>query len=241
MSVEKGMNQMSIIRVLSAGAPKGGVARTAELFEKTTGHSFEITFTPAPRIKETVEGGTAEADVVVAAAPAVEAFEAQGRTITGVMTVIGSIKAGVVVRVGAHEPDLSSAESLKTELLAADSLVRNEASSGLYIASMIEAMGIAEAVGDKTVCLPTGGDVLDHLAQSELEREIGFGQLTEIRRLEPEGKIKLVGALPKEVENITTYAAAPLAQAVDGDAAKAYVEFLAGSDAGEILRASGVE
>ena len=238
---KKGAKQMSNIRILSAGAPKGGVARTAELFEKTTGHSFDITFTTAPKIREAVDSGTAEADVVVAAAPAVEAFEAEGRTIAGVVTVIGSIKAGVVVRAGAHEPDISSAESLKLALLEADSLVRNEASSGLYIARMIEAMGINDAVADKTVCLPTGGDVLDHLAASTIDKEIGFGQVTEIRRLEPEGRIKLVGALPKEVENITTYAAAPLAGAEDEDAATAYVAFLASIDAQKILRASGVE
>jgi molybdate transport system substrate-binding protein len=232
---------MSNIRVLSAGAPKGGVARTAELFEKTAGHSFDITFATAPKIKQAVDGGMAEADVVVATAQAVEAFAAEGRTIAGVMTVIGSIKAGVVVRTGAHEPDISSAESLKRELLAAESIVRNEASSGLYIARMIEAMGIAGAVNDKTLCLPTGGDVLDHLAQSNVQKEIGFGQLTEIRRLEPEGRIRLVGALPKEVENITTYAAAPLADAEDEEAAKAYVAFLASIDAQKILRDSGVE
>ncbi len=232
---------MSKIRVLSAGAPKGGVAGTAELFEKTTGHSFDITFATAPKIRQAVEEGTAAADVVVATAQAVAVFEAEGRTAPGVMTVIGSIKAGVVVRLGAHEPDISSAESLKQALLEAGSIVRNQASSGLYIARMMEALGIAEAVAHKTVCLATGGDVLGHLAESGIDKEIGFGQLTEIRRLEPEGRIKLVGALPKEVENITIYAAVPLAGAEDGDAARAYVQFLASIEAREILRASGVE
>jgi molybdate transport system substrate-binding protein len=232
---------MSLIRVLSAGAPKGGVALTAEAFEAQTGHSFEITFATAPVIKAAVEGGTADADVVVATAPAVADFEAEGRTIAGVHTVIGSIKAGVVIRVGAEAPDISSAETLKRALLDAQSIVRNEASSGLYIARMFDDLGIAEAVADKTVCLPTGGDVLDHLAISTIAREIGFGQLTEIRRLEPEGRIRLVGALPKEVENITTYGAAPLVDAGDSDAATAYVHFLESTEAREILVSSGVE
>jgi molybdate transport system substrate-binding protein len=235
---------MTMIRVLSAGAPKGGIARTAEIFEKKTGHRFEISFATAPKIKAAIEDGTAEADVVVATDQAIQAFDAEGRTIAGAVTVIGSIKAGVVIRMGAHEPDISSAESLKQELLAAESIVRNEASSGLYIARMIEAMGIEAAVDDKTVRLPTGGDVLDHLAESTIDQEIGFGQLTEIRRLEPEGRIKLVGALPKPVENITTYAAAPLASIGDpevAEAAAAYVEFLAGEEARKILSESGVE
>ncbi len=232
---------MSLIKVLSAGAPKGGVTMTAEAFQDKTGHTFEVTFTPAPKIKAEVESGAADADVVVAAAPAVAEFEAQGRTIAGVRTVIGSIKAGVVVRVGAEVPDISSAETLKQALLDAQSLVRNEASSGLYIAGMFEKLGIAEAVTAKTVCLSTGAGVLDHLAQSVITNEIGFGQLTEIRRLESEGRIKLVGALPAEVENITTYGAAPLVGAGDVDAASDYVRFLESAEAREILVASGVE
>ena len=232
---------MGLIRVLSAGAPKGGVALTAEAFEGKTGHRFEITFATAPTIKAAVEGGTADADVVVATAPAVADFEAEGRIIAGVITVIGSIKAGVVVRAGAEVPDISSAETLKRALLEARSLVRNEASSGLYIARMFESLGIAHEVAAKTLCLATGGDVLDHLAKSTVDREIGFGQLTEIRRLEPEGRIKLVGALPDELENITSYAAAPLAGARDADAATAYVRFLASDQARKILVASGVE
>jgi len=231
---------MGLIRVLSAGAPKGGVALTAEAFEAKTGHRFEITFVTAPVIKAAVDGGTADADVVVATAPAVAGFEAEGRTMAGVHTVIGSIKAGVVIRVGAQAPDISSAGTLKRALLEAQSVVRNEASSGLYIARMLETLGIADQVADKTVCLPTGADVLNHLAQSNIAKEIGFGQLTVIRRLELEGRIRLVGALPKEVENITTYAAAPLMGAGDADAA-AYVRFLASDEARKILVSSGVE
>lgn len=232
---------MGLIRVLSAGAPKGGVALTAEVFERKTGHRFEITFTTAPKIKAAVEGGSVDADVVVATAEAVAGFEAEGHTVPGVHTVIGSIKAGVVIRVGADEPDITSAETLRQALLEAQSIVRNEASSGLYIARMIERLGVADQVADKTVCLPTGADVLDHLARSAVTKEIGFGQLTEIRRLEPEGRVRLVGPLPKEVENITTYAAAALAGAGDADAAIAYVKFLKGDEARKILVSSGVE
>ena len=232
---------MGLIKVLSAGAPKGGVALTAEAFQGKTGHRLKITFATAPTIKAAVDRGAADADVVVASAPAVAGFEAEGRTIAGVRTVIGSIKTGVVVRVGAQMPDISSAKSLTRALLAAQSIVRNEASSGLYIARMLQGLGIADRVADKIVCLATGGDVLDHLAKGTMDREFGFGQLTEIRRLEPEGRIALVGALPTELENITSYAAAPLAGARDAAAATAYVRFLASDQARKILVASGVE
>jgi molybdate transport system substrate-binding protein len=232
---------VATIHVLSAGAPKGGVGGTAEAFERKSGHGFAITFATAPKIKETVEGGAAEADVVVATEPAVDGFDAAGLIQPGARTVIGSVKAGVVVREGAEVPDISSAAALKEALLAADAIVRNEASSGLYIARMIEGLGIAPKVAEKTVCLPTGGDVLAYLAESDSPRAIGFGQITEIRRVEAEGRIRLVGPLPKEVENITTYAAAALNSAEDPEAAAAYVAFLDTAEARHILVASGVE
>ena len=65
---------MGLIKVLSAGAPKGGVALTAEAFQGKTGHRLIITFATAPKIKAAVESGEADADVVVATAPTVAGF-----------------------------------------------------------------------------------------------------------------------------------------------------------------------
>ena len=155
---------MGLINVLSAGAPKGGVALTAEAFEGKTGHRFEITFATAPTIKAAVERGDADADVVVATAPAVAGFEAEGRTIAGVQTVIGSIKAGVVVRVGAEAPDISSAESLKRALLEAESIVRNAQSSDVQFAELGELAHVFQAnVGDRHVAInpPRNGNLQD--------------------------------------------------------------------------------
>jgi molybdate transport system substrate-binding protein len=232
---------MSNIRVLCAGAPKGGVMASAEVFEAETGHTFEISFSTAPEIKKRIESGTAEVDVVVVPVGAMSEFEANGTVVAGASAVIGSIRAGVVVRKGAPEPDISSADTLRAALLGTDAIVRNEASSGLYIAKMIENLGIAEQVADKVICLPTGGDVLRHLGESTAENEIGFGQVTEIRRIEDEVGVTLVGALPKEVENITTYAAAPLSAATDVAAASAFVQFMVSDKARGLFTATGVE
>ncbi|MFQ6018099.1 MAG: molybdate ABC transporter substrate-binding protein [Kiloniellaceae bacterium] len=228
------------IRVLSAGAPKTGVSRCAEAFFGDTGHKVDITFATAPVIRGRVADGAAPAEVVIAPVPAMQEFEENGRTVAGVGAVIGSVKVGVAVRDGAPEPDISSAEAFKNAVLAADSLVYNEASSGLYMARLMERLGIADKVGAKTTRLPTGAAVMQHVAQSHAANEIGFGQITEIRLFAGKS-VKLVGPLPPEIGKVITYAAGLLSDARAPDPSTAFIRFLASPAAKRTLVATGVE
>jgi len=234
-------NSASPVRVLSTGAPKGGVSGCSTAFQEQTGRAVAITFVTAPVLRDRVDCGEAEADVIVAPVARMDAFEAAGNVVPGVRTILGSVKAGVVVRKGAPEPDISSAGSLKAAILAADSVVYNVATSGQYIVQMMEKLGVAEAIRDKVVTVPNGSGVMMHLADSDIENEIGFGQLTEIQVHVDRGvPVKLVGALPAEAENVTTYCAGLFAKAADPEAAKALVAFMASDEGQQICRASGL-
>lgn len=230
------------LRILSTGAPKGGVSGCARAFEEATGRAVEVTFVTAPVLRELVEKGEAAADIIVAPVARMDAFEAEGSVLPGIRSIVGSVKAGVVVRAGAKEPDLSSADSLKAAILAADSIVYNVATSGQYIVQMMDGLGVAEAIEAKVTRVPNGSGVMMHLAGSKIENEIGFGQLTEIRVHEDRGiAVKLVGALPKELENVTTYCAAVFARAADPETAQELVAFM-GTDRGrDICQATGLE
>lgn len=230
------------LRILSAGAPKTGVSRCAEAFTRATGRKVDISFVPAPVVKSTVEAGGDGVDIVVAAAPAAEAFEAAGRTMAGTCAVVGSVRAAVAVNAGEPDPDISSAEALRRSILAAPAVVYNVASSGLYIETMIGRLGIADEVRDRTVRLPTGDAVLKYLGAGTTPGAIGFGQATEIRRQEAlDGLIRFVGALPKEVENITTYAVAALSGSALPEDARALAAFMGSSEGRAIFAATGVE
>lgn len=228
------------IKILSAGAPKTGVADSANVFEAAHGVSISIEFATAPNLRERIGNGAADADIIVAPLGAMDGFEADGKIVAGTRVRLGDIKAAVVVRDGAYEPDISTAELLKQEILDTDSLVYNKASSGQYIEKMIEALGIADAVRDKTLRTDSGAGVMEHLAKSSIEREIGFGQLTEIRVHDGRGT-HLVGALPEGVSNITTYDAALLSEATEPNLSKGFIEFLATAEARAFFRRSGVE
>ena len=228
------------IRILSAGAPKGGVRACAEAFTRDTGREVDVVFATAPVLRDRVERGEAEADIVIAPPATMDAFAEAGRIAPGPRVRVGSVKAGVAVRDGATVPDLSSVESFRQALLAADSVVRNEASSGLYIAGLIERLGLGEALADKTVVLPNGAAVIAHLQASTLDSEIGFSQVPEIRRFEGQG-IMLAGPLPEEIGKTTSYEAGLLSDAAAPDAAKALLEFMDSPGARELYAAAGLD
>lgn len=234
------VDETTHIRILSAGAPKGGVSACIDAFTRDTGRDVDIVFATAPVLRERVGRGEAEADIVIAPPAAMDAFAEAGRIAAGLRIRVGSVKAGVAVRTGTAVPDLSSVESFKQALLAAESVVRNEASSGLYIAGLIERLGLGQALAEKTVVLPNGAAVIAHLQASTLEHEIGFSQVPEIRRFEDQG-ITLAGPLPEEVGNTTSYDAGLLSDAAAPDAARALLEFMASPGAREIYAAAGLE
>ncbi len=215
------------IRILSAGAPKTGVSRCAEAFERATGNKPDITFNTAPEVQGKVEAGEDEFDIVVAPVAMLEAFESTGRTMPGTRTVVGSVKAAVVVRVETPEPDISTTDGLRQTVLDADAVVYNTASSGLYIEHMLERLEVMDAIRHRIVRVPSGAAVMQHLANKAAPGAIGFGQATEIHlQAERNGRVKFVGALPKEVENVTTYAVAVLSPATSPDVAKKLVAFM---------------
>ena len=219
------------IRILSAGAPKLGVGRCASSFTRKTGHEVDIEFSTAPILRERVENSITAADILVAPAALMKDCVARGHVEGGTEVIVGSVTAGVAVREGVPLPDISSVEAFKAALLAADSVLYNRASSGQHIADMIERLGMSEELAARTELFANGSSVMVRLAEGKAPCEIGFGQITEIRRFE-NGGVSLVGPLPAEVGKKTTYAAGLLA----GAAAASARTLLAYMDTGEARR-----
>lgn len=168
------------LTILSGGAVQIGLESAAKLFQDKTGHRLNLSFATAPVLRHKIETHEVSVDIVIAPAELTEGFERQGHTVAGSRAVIGSVKAGIVVRSGAPKPDISTAEALKNEIVACRLLVYNEGSSGIFVEKLMERLGIAEEVKVKPVRLPDADAVMRHLANGQIEKEIGFGQLTAI-------------------------------------------------------------
>lgn len=231
---------MAEIKVLSAGAIKAGLGKLAQAFEENAGHKVDITFATAPVLRGKVGGEKHLADVVIAPLPMIKDFEKNERIVPGSGAVVGNVRAAVVVRNGPWEPDISTVEALRKALIECRSIVYNEASSGLYVEKLMDRLGVAEETKAKTTRVPTADAVMKHLAGSEIENEIGFGQVPAILVYKDQG-VKLVGALPKEVENVTAYSAALLADAREPEPAEKFIQFLTTPSAKEVFLDTGVE
>jgi len=129
---------------------------------------------------------------------------------------------GVVVKEGAPRPDIGSVDAFKKALLAAKSVAYIDpqagGSSGIYVAGLLDKLGIAAEIKPKAVLIH-GGAVAEHVANGEAE--IGIHQISEIL---PVKGITLVGPLPKEIQNYTIYSAGIGAASHNAEAAKALIK-----------------
>jgi molybdate transport system substrate-binding protein len=144
-----------------------------------------------------------------------------------------------VVKAGTPLPDIGTIEAFKHTLLAAKSVAYIDpaagGSSGIYVAKLLERLGIAKEVNAKAV-LVQGGEVAAHVVDGEAE--IGIHQISEI--LAVKGAV-LVGPLPAAIQNFTVYSAGIATAGAKRAVANGLVQFLSGAHAIAIIKAKGME
>jgi molybdate transport system substrate-binding protein len=226
------------IKVLSAGAVEPGLHKVVALFKAATGHSVTIQFNTAPQIAQRIQEGYA-ADVVIAPQQGLKQQLDAGRVLAEAQVELGKVGVGIVVRGDAISPKVGTAEELKAAVLAADSVVYNTASTGLYLERLFERLNIAAQVKPKAARPASGEAVMLHILGGT-GRQIGFGAMTEIGLFVSKG-LKLVGPLPAEVQNYTSYAAAMTTNASEPEAARAMLAFFATAETRQALTAAGIE
>jgi molybdate transport system substrate-binding protein len=226
------------IKVLSAGAVEPGLMRAVAAFKQASGTDVKVQFNTAPQLAKKLADGES-ADVLVAPPAVLDAQAKENKVSAEGRILLGRVGAGVVMRANAAAPDIATTEALKQAVLAADSVVYNTASTGLYIEKVLDKLGIAEQVKAKATRYPNGEGVMEHIIKGK-GNEIGFGAITEIKLFEQKGA-KLVGPLPADIQNYTTYGAAQLSNAASKDGAKAFLAFLATPEAKQIFASAGIE
>ena len=226
------------IKVMSAGAVEPGLMRAVEAFKKASGTDVKVQFNTAPQLAKKLADGEV-ADVLVAPPGLLDEQTKAEKASADGRVALGRVGAGVLVRSDASPPNIATTEALKQALLSADSIVYNKASSGQYIAKMIDKLGIADQVKSKTTLYPDANAVVEHVAKGK-GNEIGFSPIPEIKQSEHKG-VKLVGPLPADIQNYTSYGAAQLTGATSKDAAKAFLAFLATPESRQAFASAGIE
>ena len=228
----------TVTTVLSAGAVKPGLVKVIDAFRRGTGHEVKVAFATAPTILKRIGGGET-VDVVIAPPAALDDLVKAGKIPLAERVTVARIGVGVAVREGAPAPRIATVDEFKQSLLNAESVVYNQASTGIYLEGLFNRLGIAAQLKAKTTRYPDFARVLDHVSKGK-GNEIGLGATTVIVEAENKG-LKLVGPLPAEIQNYTTYAVTVAAEGLAKDAAREFVRYLTTPAAKATFAAAGIE
>ncbi len=227
------------LKVISGGAFKQVLNALAAQYEKETGNKLDLSYRTVGQHLTLIKDGKEAFDVAVLTPEAIGGLAKDGKVVVGSRADLAKVGVGVVVKAGAALPDISTVEAFKRTLLAAKSVAYIDpaagGSSGIYVAKLLERLGIAKQVNAKAKLIH-GGAVADHIAGGEAE--IGIHQISEI--LDVPGVV-LVGPLPDEIQNFTVYSAGLGVTAKDSGTASGLIKFLTGQHAVPIIKSKGME
>ncbi|MGA9323046.1 MAG: molybdate ABC transporter substrate-binding protein [Xanthobacteraceae bacterium] len=228
------MSELAEIKVISGGAMRRFLTEAVPLFEAASGSKVAIRFGLTREMKAAIEAG-AEFDIALLPRSAIDELMHAGKIAAGTATDIVRSLVGLMVRAGAIEPDIGSVEAFKSVLRRAKAISYSKGPSGLYVAELLERLGLATEMKDKTV-FAIGRPVGEVIASGEAE--IGMQQIIENQ---PVKGAHLVGPLPSDLTNYVMYSAGFAPKATDSTAARALVKFLASPEAVRIIGAKGME
>jgi len=208
-------------------------------FEKSSGNKVTVAYGTAGAVAERVQKGEA-ADIVISSVPMIDRLQAQGKVAAGDRVTFAKVGVGAFVRKGTAKPDISSADAFKRAMLAARSIAYPDpaggGASGIYVASLLERLGIAGEMKPKTKLLPPTEVLYGSVASGDVE--IGFNQISEILA---QPTVELAGPLPSAIQNYTQFAPGIVTSNNQADAGRALVAFLSSPAAQTVLKAKGFE
>lgn len=222
------------ITVVAGGGPLPDVMGTLlPMFEKATGNTVKFSAKGEPAITADLKSGAA--DLVITNADVVDGLMKNGDVAANGSTLLMISKVGIAVKAGAPHPDVSTPDKLKAALLAAKTVGYSQGTSGRYIQTVLEKLGIADAVKPKAVVVQ-GRPVGEAIASGEAQ--IGFQQVAELR---PVKGVDQFAELPPALQTKIPYSAGIGAKAKDAATARALVRFLQTPAAQAVLKRKGMD
>jgi molybdate transport system substrate-binding protein len=235
MAASEGAVRAAELTVLTSQGVVSAVRDLAPAFEKASGHKVIVSFEAGSSLMNKINAN-APADLVTHYPSAIEDFIKQGKVLAGTRADFARGGVGLAVKAGAPKPDIGTPDAFKRAMLAARSVAYSRAgASGLYMAKLMERLGIAEEMRPKTK-LVDGVPVAEIVAKGEAE--LGLQQ---INVLLPVAGVDYVGPLPGDLQDYVEFAAGVLTVSKEPDAAKTLARFMSSAEAGPLIRKSGME
>ena len=194
---------------------------------------------PSGGLARRLNGGEG-ADLIVVDSKVLDELIKQGKVAPG-RTDVARTGIGIAVRKGAPKPDVSSPEALKRALLAAKSIAHTAPAGGgvtaAHVMGVFEKLGIAAEVTPKVKLAAGGPNGRVSVLVSSGEAEIGLQQVSELMS---NPQVEVIGMLPAELQQMTTYSAGVTTGARQVEAAQAFIRHLAAPAAITIYKTKGL-
>jgi len=224
------------LKIFSGGAMRPLLHELVPRFERAYGEhgvTIEVEFRLSSALKRAIQDG-AFFNLAILPRPELDELIAGGAIERDSVVNVACSTVGLAVRAGAPKPDIGSVDALRRALLEARSIAYSDGPSGAYVAGLLGKLGIAEAVAAKVKL--TSGPVAELVARGEAE--LGMQQIVAIL---PVAGAQLVGPLPAELQNVIIYAAGRSHAFFNAAGAVAFIGFMRGKEAKQLMQAKGLE
>ena len=231
---------MPTIRILSAGAAQAVTEKLIEAYRRESGSEVLAAYGAVGAMKQRMADGEV-VDVIILTRAMIEELAAAGAVHADSAIDLGTVGTGVAVRTGAPAPAIANAAALRETLLAAGTIVCPDpaiATAGKIVTSLIDRLGIAEAVKARLKFFPNGNAAMGWLAQSGGDSDLGITQVTEIK---PDRRVAYGGPLPAEFQMKAVYTAGVVARSAHGALARDFVARYAAPGTRALLEEAGYE
>lgn len=228
------------IKVISTGGARAVVTALIPEFERKSGHKVGIDFGTPGDMRDRLLRGEA-ADVAVAIAAILPDLEKAGKIAPATRMEFAASYVGVVVRAGAAQLDVSTADGIKQAILKAKTVALSDPKAGTQLGATFigaaDRLGFGADLRSRTKLIPgPGSDVADAVARGEAE--LGVTLISEIL---PVTGAALGGELPPNIMPPTVIHAFLLSGAKDAETAKVFLDFLRSPDATRIIESKGMK
>ncbi|MDZ3991945.1 substrate-binding domain-containing protein [Pseudomonas sp. Teo4] len=232
--------QAENLRVMTSGGFTAAYKVLGPTFAQASGNTLDTVLGPSMgKAPEAIPNRLArgeKADVVIMVGYALDELIRQGKVDPASRVELADSRIGLVVRAGAHKPDISTVEGLKKTLLDAKSVAYSDSASGVYIENQLfKRLGIEDQLKPKATMVPKipVGTVV-----ASGDYQLGFQQVSELL---PVPGVSFVAKLPEAVQSVTRFAAGIPVDAQHPTQAKALLQYLASPAVQAQVQATGLD
>ena len=202
------------ITVFVTGAARDPFNEIKPRFEQATGHTATAHFDLPPNFYRRIEAGEPFDAIILSTdvAPLIS----QGKVVANSRTPLGRTGVGVAIAEGKRKPDFSTVDAFRRELLDAKAIATSgEGSSGRYVLTLLDRLGIAAEVRPK-IKSGAAGDASQLIARGEVDfAVIGLPPLVGVPG------VVWLGYLPAEIQSWLVFTAGISTAAKEPAAARA--------------------